>query len=169
MRLFFGLPFDAESRAALLQVQRRLAEHAEGGKFTAAENFHLTLAFLGEEKEERLGELQAILRENPIPPMNLLFDRAGRFDNGVWYLAPRTCTALLSGQARLEFALRQAGFLLEERPYRPHLTLGRKVLFFKGKDPPQLLEQPVPAHSPGAALFHSHRIGGLLRYTQLAP
>lgn len=169
MRLFFGLPFDAEARAAFLQVQGRLAERAEGGKFTAAENFHLTLAFLGEVDESRLGELLAILRENPIPPIDLLFDRVGQFKGGVWYLAPRTCATLFFGQVGLESALRRAGFFQEKRIYQPHLTLGRGVLFSNGEELPPFLEQPVPAHTPGAALFHSHRIGGMLRYTQLAP
>ncbi|MGI5973611.1 MAG: RNA 2',3'-cyclic phosphodiesterase [Oscillospiraceae bacterium] len=169
MRLFFGLPFDAETCAAVRRVQSRLEECAQRGRFTDPGNFHLTLAFLGEVEEERLKTLRTILRENPIPPIDLLFDRLGQFGGGICYLAPRTCPTLLKGQAALESTLRRAGFELEERLYTPHLTLGRKVVFSAGKDLSGSLEPPVPAHSSGAALFHSHRVGGCLRYTRLEP
>lgn len=167
MRLFFALPFDAGARAAFGRVQQDLARRAAGGKFPPAENFHLTLAFLGEVDAGRLGGLQTLLRENPVPPLDLLFDRVGQFQGGIWYLAPRTSPPLLSGQAALAAALRRVGFPLEERPYRPHLTLGRKVTFPAGENPPDLPKEPIPARSSGAVLFHSHRVEGRLQYTPL--
>jgi 2'-5' RNA ligase len=35
--------------------------------------------------------------------------------------------ALVDLQSQLEAGLRAAGFILEERPYRPHVTLARKI------------------------------------------
>ena len=77
--------------------------------------------------------------------------------------------ALSGGQAGLEAALRAAGFPLEDRPYVPHLTLGRKLVLPDGSDPAGPLEKPIAAHSPGPRLFHSHREGERLRYTPLDP
>lgn len=169
MRLFFGLPFDFKTQTALLQVQRELAEYATEGKFPPAENFHLTLVFLGEVKAVRLGELRDILRENPIPPLDLLFARVGQFRGGTWYLDPQPNAVLLSGQAALETALRGAGFPLEARPYHPHLTLGRKVVILPpGRAPTGLLKVPTLAHSSGAVLFHSHQVDGRLQYTPVS-
>ena len=169
MRLFFGLSFDPPARAAFAAVQAQLRRMAERGNFTAPENFHLTLAFLGEVEPARLPELFSLLRTASFPPLALTFDRLDRFDGGIWHLDPMPSAALSEGQAGLEAALRAAGFPLEDRPYVPHLTLGRKLVLPDGSDPAGPLEKSIAAHSPGPRLFHSHREEERPHYTPLDP
>ena len=169
MRLFFGLPFPHQVRRDILPVQKQLQKNAVKGNFTAVGNFHLTLSFLGEVEEERLPAAFAALDAAAIPPLDLLFDRLGHFEGGIWYIAPTSCPLLRRGQANLAAALTGRGFSLDPRPYIPHLTIGRKILLREGYAPPQTLGHPIPARSEGPRLFLSHRVEGELRYDILSP
>lgn len=169
MKLFIGLPFPHQARRDFLQVQKRLERNAVKGNFTAVENFHLTLAFLGEVEPERLPQIFSALEEAKIPPLELIFDRLGSFEGGIWYLSPVSCSALTDGQRRLAKSLRERGFSLENHDYIPHLTLGRKILLREGYVPQKILRHPISARSEGARLFHSHRVEGELRYDILSP
>lgn len=97
MRLFIGLPFPHQARRDFLQVQKRLERNAVRGNYTHVENFHLTLAFLGEVEPERLPGIFSALEEADLPSLELTFDRLGSFDGGIWYLSPALCPALMSG------------------------------------------------------------------------
>ena len=169
MRLFIGLPFPHQARRDFLLVQKRLQRNAVKGHFTSGGNFHVTLAFLGEVEEDRLPAVFEAMERVPMPPVELLFDRLDYFDGGIWYLSPRPCPPLMEGQDRLARALRDRGFSLAQRPYIPHLTLGRKVVFREGYGPRKVLSRPIPARSEGPRLFLSHRVEGELRYDILTP
>lgn len=169
MRLFIGLPFGDRDRRSFKAIQAVLKRQAARGNFTAFGNFHLTLAFLGEQPESRLAHAFAALNSVDFPAMDLTFTSLGRFDGGVWYLSPAYDELLFDCQARLAQALRREGFSLEARPYVPHLTLGRKILLAEGTAPEEELRPPLYAHSPGPRLFLSHRSDGALRYDPLTP
>ena len=68
-------------------------------------------------------------------------------------------------QAELHQSLRREGLRLEKRPYRPHLTLARR-LRDRGET---VLTQPVPDAVPvrGISLMRSDRVEGKVRYTEL--
>lgn len=165
MRLFLGLPFQKPDRLAFQTVQARLRQRAAKGNFTALENFHLTLAFLGQIPEERVDAALSALAEAPVPPMDLTFSTLAEFDGGVWYLSPQPCPPLARAQAALCRSLVRAGFQLEERTYTPHVTLGRKITLEEGFDPAGMTFRPIAARSGPGALFLSHRTDGALRYT----
>lgn len=169
MRLFIGLPFPHQARRDFLLVQKQLQRKAGKGNFTSVGNFHLTLAFLGEVEEDRLPAAFAALEEAPMPPVELVFDTLGCFEGGIWYLAPRPCPPLMEGQDRLARALQDRGLVLADRPYIPHLTLGRKIVLREGYTPPKVLDRPIPARSEDPRLFLSHRVEGELRYDILTP
>ncbi len=169
MRLFIGLPFLHQARRDFLLVQKQLQRNAIKGNFTAVGNFHLTLTFLGEVEESRLSAVFDALDHAPTPPVELTFDRLDCFEGGIWYLQPVSCPSLFKEQAELERALRKQGFRLEERPYIPHLSLGRKVVLREGYQPPKTLGRPISARSEGLRLFLSHRVDGELRYDILEP
>ena len=169
MRLFYGLPFPHRVRRDLLLAQRPLLQNSIRGTFTSVTNFHLTLAFLGEVEEARLPLLFSILDAVKRPPFDLLFTHLDHFDGGIWYLSPAPCAALMKVQAQLVKSLREQGLSPEDRPYIPHLTLGRKILLREGYSPPKVLPRPISARSEGPRLFLSHRVDGLLRYDVLTP
>lgn len=108
----------------------RDADGAPG--WTPPERWHLTLLFLGRVLEERVPALVAAVGPAvaPTPPMTLRLAGGGRFGS---VRRPQVAWAGLDGDVRplVDLAGRLAGAArslrlpVEDRPFRPHLTLGR--------------------------------------------
>jgi 2'-5' RNA ligase len=90
--------------------------------------WHLTLAFLGEVDElarDRLAERLARAARRHAP-VELALAGGGRFGDRVLWAGvdgDRAGLRLLAGSVRA--AARRAGLPVDDRPYRPHLTLAR--------------------------------------------
>ncbi len=128
MRLFVALippeeiVVDLERAVAPLRAQDRTL------RWVRAEHWHLTLAFLGEVAEERLPDLTTRLaraaKRHPAP--TLAFTGGGRFGNRVlWAGVTGDRDPLRRLAASVQAAVRRAGIPVEERDWRPHLTLAR--------------------------------------------
>lgn len=166
MRLFYAINFDDTFRAALSARTDALRTAAERGRFTRPENLHLTLAFLGE--TPRRSDAANVLHRLRAGRLTLKLDRLGCFarpGGDIWWAGLADCPALLALHRQLNDALQGAGFAMDDRPFRPHITLGREVVL-RGA-PPAVL----PSASMEVArlsLMRSDRAGGQLRYTEVA-
>src|ERR1700682_4732316 len=110
MRLFFALPVPSEAKERLrppLDAARQAGE--DGVSFTKVEQLHFTLAFLGEQ---------------PGPQEALAAGESLRGARGVG-AGVSGAAGLREAAERLRSALRQSGFGIEDRKFRPHLTFGR--------------------------------------------
>ena len=130
MRLFFALPLPTEVKERLRPTlsQARKAG-GDGVGFTRNEQLHFTLAFLGEQRgaEEALAAGEA-LRE--VAAFELALCGSGAFPNTarprvLWLGVTAGAAELMAVAERLRSALQARKFALEERKFRPHLTLGR--------------------------------------------
>ena len=128
MRLFVALwpPPDAvaELRAAVSGLQQ---EHP-ALRWTAPEQWHLTLAFLGEVPDERRADLEPRLARAATrhPPLTLRFAGGGRFGDRVLYTRADGDREPLTRLAQsVAAAARRSRLPVDDRPYRPHLTLAR--------------------------------------------
>lgn len=168
MRLFTAILFDESTKTALSQLTEQLREHSLHGKFTPAPNLHLTLDFIGE--SSRLdAAIHAVDQVYGIP-FELCFGPAGRFKrNGgdIYWAGVQTTESLLTTYKRLHTALKQAGFQLEERPYKPHITLGRQVEPKPGFSLGLLQYNLPPMLVSSVSLMKSERINGILTYTPI--
>src|SRR5690349_4565389 len=130
MRLFFALPLPAEAKERLrAPLQAAQKAGGEGVGFTRVSQIHFTLAFLGEQPSAE-GALAAgaVLCDNEA--FELAIGGAGAFPNTarprvLWLGVTEGAAQLVVAAERLRRALRSGGFALEERRFRPHLTLGR--------------------------------------------
>lgn len=134
-RLFFALWPDAPAGARLAQATEA-AVQASGGRPVPAEQLHLTLAFLGAVPTARLAELLALapvavcaagLRDEPLA---LTLGRLERWPGPpVLCVLPVDPPAALGALARgVVGALGAAGFAPDLKPFRPHVTVARKVV-----------------------------------------
>lgn len=173
MRLFIAVNFDDVLKDALDGTAQRLKEEADGGNFTRRDNFHLTLAFLGETPGGRIAAVKRAMESAPFAPFDLCFKKLGRFHHSggdLYWVGALDCAPLMELQKRLCAQLRREGFVMETRPFRPHLTLGREVRLPDGFDC-AAFEKKMPAlctHVEKISLMKSERIGGVLTYTELA-
>jgi 2'-5' RNA ligase len=128
MRLFIALTLSDEVRLELAALQARIASPLL--RQAAPAGLHLTLQFLGETNEASVPQLLDALTMLPAMPLRLQLAGVGAFPD---LRKPRVVWAGVGGQlaelAQLQAAVVAAtaplGFAPDERPYRPHLTLGR--------------------------------------------
>jgi 2'-5' RNA ligase len=145
VRLFFAVELPAEARAAL----GRLASGDEY-RWVAPSQLHVTLAFLGEQPAEALSRLEQIgvAAATSSHAATLSLGEPGSFGprgapRVLWIGLAGDVPALLTLQSHLAEGLRAAGFAIEDRPFRPHITLARRRDSARARpDWPQA----VPAH-----------------------
>jgi 2'-5' RNA ligase len=131
-RLFLGIWPQPEVRTALLEHARQWT-WSEGARPTRPERLHLTLHFLGAVPVAQLPALREGLRL-PWSGCALDLDLPQVWPGGTAVLeASVVPLALAQLHAGLATALRQLGLAVEERRYRPHVTLARKA---QGTRPP---------------------------------
>jgi 2'-5' RNA ligase len=128
VRLFVALWPPPDAVAELLAAVGELTAEHPHLRWTAPEQWHLTLAFLGEVADERRPELGERLARAAArhPPLALRFTGGGRFGARVLFTrvdGDREPLIRLAGSASA--AARRSRIPVDDRPYRPHLTLAR--------------------------------------------
>lgn len=138
-RLFFALWPDADVVGALTRWARR-AHALCGGRIMRPDTLHLTLAFLGNVRTDRVPDVQAILREVQWSGGSLTLDRYGRFRGPriVWAGPSAPVPWLDVLQRGLWQALARQDFTPPEEPFRPHVSLLRRA------GPGDLARLPMP-------------------------
>jgi RNA 2',3'-cyclic 3'-phosphodiesterase len=126
-RLFFALwPTDAQRRA----IERATADVAEraGGRKIPAENFHITLIFLGSVPQDRFDDVVSAATEVVARPFEVILDRLESWRrSGVLCLIAQAPAELEALRSRLVASLSARQFTLEEGPFQPHVTLVRRL------------------------------------------
>ena len=122
MRLFVAIQFSPEVCGHLLQAQDVLRAHGTG-RFTPPDNFHVTLAFLGQTK--RVEDAVRAMKQITARPFPAVVQGIGQFGNLYWAGVQLT-PPLRALQTQICYLFDQNGFDLEARDFIPHLTLCRK-------------------------------------------
>ena len=158
MRLFFAVPFPPEVRSRLAEVQAQLRAQGVRGSFTRPENLHLTLAFLGDTPRCRdAARVLAGLEGRSFP---LTLSGLGAFGD-VWWAGVAPSAPLEALAQCLQQRLRETGFPLERRPFRPHITLLRRA---RGQLELQPDFDPISVTASRVVLLESLRSQGRLLY-----
>jgi RNA 2',3'-cyclic 3'-phosphodiesterase len=145
LRLFTALWPDASTTSAIANWQAAWQWPAQASR-TKPQRLHMTLHFLGNVAGNRVAELVDGLRV-PFEAFTLEFGTGEVWPNGVAVLLPREQPAALSRlHARLGDAVRRLQLPVDDRPYRPHVTLARRS---RGATP-----------APGEANLHWRVAGG---------
>ena len=163
MRLFLAIRLAPPVKEALGTTLDTLKREGKG-RWTRPELLHLTVEFLGEQPSEE-GALAA-LGSVSAPPFSLTFSGLGRFRGRggdiLWY-GVEASPQLLELHRQLRRALKEQGIQTEDRPYRPHLTLGRQVTCAPALPAPSLCQRVEEV-----ALMESVVEGGRRQYRCLA-
>ena len=126
-RLFFGLDAHSQSQA-LLGLQQQLALAASP---VVADNLHLTVLFLGAVNEEQLPQLCQLGAKvaSQQAGFRVVLDQLGVFPQAkvTWIGPSQAPCQLLDLEQTLRAGVSALGLPLDERPYRPHLSLYRKA------------------------------------------
>jgi 2'-5' RNA ligase len=124
-RLFAALRFPEAVNDRLEEI----AHGIPGAVWTPAEQFHLTLRFLGDPAPLPLGDAERALREVRAESFRFDLRGAGHFplrgDPETLWIGVAPCEPLLRLQRRVEAALQRAGLAPEGRKFHPHVSLAR--------------------------------------------
>ena len=143
-RLFFALWPDDALRQQLSDRSKHLVQTAHG-RPVPAENLHITLAFLGNVDARQRDCVERMAETIACPSFDLALNCFGRWSRSqVLRLAPsETPEPLTRLVDMLAAGARECGLSLDARPYRPHLTLARKVSAASENSPVEPMTWPV--------------------------
>ena len=132
MRLFIAIDLPGDVSDSLARVRAQFESSAGPPGFnstlrwSAPEGWHVTLQFLGQVNEERAACVLDHLKTIHAPPVPIHIDGLGFFDRaGVFWAGVVLTPELLALQQLVTAAMRPCGFVPEDRPYSPHITLAR--------------------------------------------
>jgi 2'-5' RNA ligase len=180
IRAFVAVDPSEEARAELGRIQRALAEGLAGQprfkvSFPKPENLHLTLRFLGNVSAERLDAIGTALAEvGGTDRFEIAFDTLGAFPDArrprVLWIAPSRGDELKALAKRVDGVLAELGIPPEDRPWSPHLTLGR--VRRAGRSADRVLETVSPRDAVTSpvtevVLYRSELHPGGPRYTAI--
>lgn len=171
MRLFIAILLSEAVRDGLVVAMRDLRLCFPNGCYTAPENLHLTLSFLGETAPERLDSVREAMEAVSVPPFRLRMEGIGSFhreDGNIYWAGIEHSDTLLRLQKELDTALALRGFPVERRAFRPHLTLIRRAVPYSGAQ--EALSMPLlEMNVEKISLMRSLRgDAGRIFYTELA-
>ena len=132
VRLFFCLELSEEVKRALAEVAKRCQRALGEGKWVPAENYHLTVRFLGEVEEGKLPDLLNLGAgvANKVSPFSLTLEVLGGFPSPkrarvLWAGPKAESPEFLKLVELTEESLQRLGFPPEGKEALPHVTLAR--------------------------------------------
>jgi len=174
MRLFIAVNCNNETKKLILSVQEKIRSQAIKGNFSRPENIHLTLVFLGETPEAQVPAICTAIKEAlrpPAAPFTLAFSQTGCFRHSnkeLWWIgaghSDPSFGALKNLRQRITGGLSEAGVAFDDRPFNPHVTLGREI---KHSAPIVIDRQEINFSVNRISLMKSERLGGVLVYTEI--
>jgi len=133
LRAFIAIELPVELQKAISRSIGQLQKAAgkSGVRWVAAENIHLTLKFLGEVSPTNVDLIQQMLSAEAglHPRFHIEVAQLGAFPNNkrprVVWLGVEAPPELATLQRGVESAAAKLGYPPEDRPFSPHLTVGR--------------------------------------------
>ena len=124
MRLFLAILLSDEMKDALINTQNAWYDAGIRGSYTAEENLHLTLAFIGEYPDAE--PVLEALSEVSFTPFSLSLEGVGCFGD-LWWAGMKESPALEAVVRRIRRALSGHGIPFDRKRFRAHITLIRKA------------------------------------------
>jgi len=131
VRAFLAIPVAAPLRREIARIQQDLAAALPQVRWVAPETIHLTLRFFGDIPEESLEKIGEVMLSvgRLYSPFPVEVAGVGAFPSPahprVIWLGAQGGPPLAALYAAVDEGLQRIGFAGEERPFFPHLTLGR--------------------------------------------
>lgn len=162
MRLFIAIHFSEQVNKLLLESMKQLKSQVISANLTRQDNLHLTLAFIGE--SNKVSSIRKVIEEVvPERPFEIQVGGAGCFGD-LWWVGIERNPLLTALAIQLQDGLRAEGFPIEQRDFKPHITIARKVSSY---NPIHLGVPPEAMMVDHVSLMKSERIDGRLTYTEI--
>ena len=159
MRLFVAIELSEDIKDALSSVIISLKRQGADANFTRRDNMHLTLAFIGE--TPRLADAKACIDTVDADAFEFSISDSGCFGDLMWVGGCRR-PALDALAQKVRRSLLSAGFAIDEKPFRSHITVARRLVC---EVKPTVSVPPAKMRVSEITLMRSDRVNGKLVYT----
>lgn len=130
-RIFIGLKVHAGD--TLLKILSSFKEglRKDNIKWTSIDNIHITLAFLGDTEEKKTKNISSMLKEvcGDTGKFELKLKGSGLFrklkDPRIIWIGTEPSEKVLQLNNSIMKGLKELNIKMEDRPFNPHLTIGR--------------------------------------------
>jgi 2'-5' RNA ligase len=170
LRVFIAINFSENTKMELSHIVCRFKKNALSGNFTRKENFHLTLTFIGEtsEVEKIKSAMDQALQIFKASCFELNLEGFGSFNRSegdILWIGIEKNLILNEIHKAIVVELKKKGFKLEDRAFKPHLTIGRKVVMNETFVQPPFA--PIKSNVDRISLMKSEHINGKLVYSEI--
>lgn len=178
IRIFFAidLPEPVREKVSNFAAQLKKRARTNGIRWSRPENLHITLQFLDQVKSTDLPKLMSEVRDSLLANMSPFLVELGNLHLFPSAFHPRVIVLDVTPQetlaglsAQVGKGIVKAGYDIEDRPFRAHLTLGR--IKNRRVDTAFLSEFTMPPVEPiqvnQVVLFRSEPMPDASRYTRL--
>lgn len=132
-RIFIALNLPANSIAEVQKIEERLKPQLRGVKWVNSDNFHITLHFLGDLEDEGINKVKLTLQSlsGRFAQMQFKLGGLGAFPTltqaRIIFLACEQINGnfVIKLQNLIGEKLKTIGLAVDERAWKPHITLGR--------------------------------------------
>jgi len=130
-RIFLAIKFSEEFKKQIADLIDKLRTITPDVKYVDPRNAHITLVFLGSCTEAEIAKIAAVakLATKNQNRFNLKFSGIGFFPSfnlpKIIWVSGEESINLISLQKNLKKQLKISGFVIEERAFIPHVTIGR--------------------------------------------
>ncbi len=167
MRLFVSLNPGENEKDVIEQYMLKLKKAGASGNFSRRENLHVTLAFIGETERQR--DIERVMDAAEAEAFVYRLSSLGRFKSGpggdTVFIGVEDMGELFKLACSVSEGLKKAGFRLDGRSFKPHLTIGRNI---SGFDSIRHIPAPqLEIRASEICLMKSERLRGVLTYTSL--
>lgn len=129
---FFALTLPDDVKANVSKISERLKADFPFKSWVHRNDYHITLAFLGNADQRQLAEAVSNVKGalKDFQSFQVALNQVGTFGRPdsprILWVNPAESSALSEVRDKVYTACEQAGFQLESRPFKPHITLARK-------------------------------------------
>ena len=163
MRLFIAIQLSEDMRREVRRIQDVFRRKGVSGNYTKEENFHLTLAFIGEYPDPE--PILEILDALPLTPFEMKLEGIGAFGD-LWWVGLEKCEPLHAYVRGLRRALAEGGIPFDRKRFSPHITLIRRAV--QGREGmPGIQVRPASTRVERVALMRSDRGKDGMIYTEV--
>jgi RNA 2',3'-cyclic 3'-phosphodiesterase len=131
LRCFIAIEIPDAVKRAVSEATDILKKSGADVKWTADENIHITLQFLGATDDSVIPQIKEALDKIllPYPPFYITISQVGSFPGGrrprVLWIGIQEPEILINLQKDIANGMVRFGYPIEERGFTPHITIGR--------------------------------------------
>lgn len=124
MRLFISIDPSDEQKDALLNVQDQIYSQGIHGNYTAEDNLHLTLAFIGDYPDA--DNVLYVLETISFSPFTVTLNGFGNFQN-LWWVGVKESSGLDRLAGKIRHVLADNDIPFDRKKFSAHITVLRKA------------------------------------------